>query len=245
MAKLSFKDSLKALEADIQHANTLALDCPREKDGARVQMRLSYSPAAQFFLFLVQWTNCQLAGTLGLLRVLIYMTYADGKTTMSVYERKASIREFYAVILPSLSQLQRGISDRDDRKQKEVCNMRYKKKDESEKCELSEIEIEREEECGICMEMNSMVVLPNCTHSLCIKCYRDWRGRSQSCPFCRDSLKRVDSGDLWMFLDQNDTVNLTAIARENKKRLFMYIEKLPLVVPDQAFASSPYDSHVR
>ncbi|VYS70799.1 unnamed protein product [Arabidopsis thaliana] len=242
MAKLSFKDSLKALEADIQHANTLALDYPREKDGARVQMRLSYSPTAQFFLFLVQWTDCKLAGFLGLLRVLIYMTYADGKTTMSVYERKASIREFQAVILPSLSQLQRGVTDIDDSKQKEVCKMRYRKKDESE---MAEIEIEREEECGICMEMNSKVVLPNCTHSLCIKCYRDWRGRSQSCPFCRDSLKRVDSGDLWMFLDQNDTVNLTAIARENQKRLFMYIEKLPLVVPDQVYASSPYDFHVR
>lgn len=50
-----------------------ALDHPREKDGGRVQMRLSYSPAAQFFLFLVQWTDCHLAGTLGLLRVLIYM----------------------------------------------------------------------------------------------------------------------------------------------------------------------------
>lgn len=77
------------------------------------------------------------------------------------------------MILPSLSQL-RGITDIDDRRQKEVCKMRYRKKDESKKCELSEIEIEREEECGICMEMNSMVVLPNCTHSLCIKCYRDW-----------------------------------------------------------------------
>lgn len=48
-----------------------------------------------------------------------------------------------------------------------------------------------------------------------------------------------------MFLNQTDAVNLTAIARENQKRLFMYIEKLPLVVPDQAFASSPYDCHVR
>ena len=121
-----------------------------------------HGPAAQFFLFLVQWTDCQLAGVLGLLRILIYMvgffppyniqryylllfqlffvkhlhisfptvppppslslffyldqnrnllpnftrnwmwqsgglmqTYADGKTTMSVYERKSSIREFY------------------------------------------------------------------------------------------------------------------------------------------------------
>jgi hypothetical protein len=131
-------------------------------------MRLSYSPAAQIFLFLVQWTDCNLAGALGLLRILIYLvrsfprysfqfacyrivcvfvsmpllcalpfslpgylsiwfvycdcsslhhlqkcsnnittscwgvtvwwfvqTYADGKTTMSVQERKASIGEFY------------------------------------------------------------------------------------------------------------------------------------------------------
>lgn len=71
------------------------------------------------------------------------------------------------------------------------------------------------------------------------------RGRSQSCPFCRDSLKRVESGELWMFLEKTETVNLSAIVRENQKRLFVYIEKLPLVVPDQAFASSPYDCHVR
>ena len=69
----SFKDSLKALEADIQHANTLALGYPRQKDGACLQMRLSYSPVAHLFLFLVQWADCQLAGTFGLLRVLIYM----------------------------------------------------------------------------------------------------------------------------------------------------------------------------
>jgi hypothetical protein len=68
----SFKDSLKALEADIQFANTLASDYPREYDGACLQMRLSYCSAAQFFLFLVQWTDCNLAGTLGLLRILIY-----------------------------------------------------------------------------------------------------------------------------------------------------------------------------
>lgn len=54
-----------------------ALDYPREKDGARVQMRLSYNPAAQFLLFLVQWTDCHLAGALGLLRVLIYMVHSS------------------------------------------------------------------------------------------------------------------------------------------------------------------------
>ncbi|KAG6607303.1 RING finger protein-like protein [Cucurbita argyrosperma subsp. argyrosperma] len=243
MGKLSFKDSLKALEADVQHANTLALDCPRESDGACVQMRISYSPAAPFFLFLVQWTDCRLAGALGLLRIHVYVTYPDGKTTMSIYERKSSIREFYAVIFPSLLQLQKGITELEDRKQKEVCNSRYKRRDEVARGKLSEIDKEREKECGICMEVNSIVVLPHCNHSLCLKCYRDWRSRSQSCPFCRDSLKRVNSGDLWIYTDRNETIDLTSILQENRKRLFMYINKLPLVVPDPVFL--PLDSHIR
>ncbi|CAN6443052.1 unnamed protein product [Victoria cruziana] len=170
----SFKDSLKALEADIQHANTLASDYPREYDGACLQMRLSYSPAAHLFLFLVQWTDCSLAGALGLIRILIYKVYVDGKTTMSVHERKASIREFYAVIFPSLLQLQRGITDMEDRKQREACREKYRKRDEEERGKFTEVDIEREEECGICMELNSKVVLPNCNHALCMKCYRDW-----------------------------------------------------------------------
>lgn len=49
-----------------------ASDFPREYDGACLQMRMSYSPAAHFLLFLVQWTDCHLAGALGLLRILIY-----------------------------------------------------------------------------------------------------------------------------------------------------------------------------
>lgn len=36
-------------------------------------MRLSYSSVAHLFLFLVQWTDCHLAGVLGLLRIHIYM----------------------------------------------------------------------------------------------------------------------------------------------------------------------------
>lgn len=78
------------------------------------------------------------------------------------------------VIFPSLLQLQKGITDLEDRKQKDLCNLRYRRKDELERGKSSEIDIEREEECGICMEMNSKVVLPNCSHSLCLKCYRDW-----------------------------------------------------------------------
>ncbi|RWW32795.1 hypothetical protein GW17_00002513, partial [Ensete ventricosum] len=101
----SFKDSLKVLEADIQHANTLyvllfffffffvfdcvlcelgfsikyggtessvASDFPADYDGACLQMRMSYSPVAHLFLFLVQWADCSLAGALGLLRIMIY-----------------------------------------------------------------------------------------------------------------------------------------------------------------------------
>ncbi|XP_042491526.1 E3 ubiquitin-protein ligase AIRP2 isoform X1 [Macadamia integrifolia] len=239
----SFKDSLKSLEADIQHANTLASDYPREYDGACLQMRLSYSPAAHLFLFLLQWTDCHLAGALGLLRILIYKAYADGKSTMYIHERKASFKEFYAIIFPSLLQLQRGITDVDDRKQKELCSTRYRKKDEMDKGKMSEIDIEREEECGICMEIGSKVVLPNCSHALCMKCYRDWRARSKSCPFCRDSLRRVNSCDLWIYTDSHEVADLSAICRENLKRLVLYIDKLPLVVPDPVFAT--YDSHLR
>ncbi|KAI5584538.1 hypothetical protein POPTR_006G099600v4 [Populus trichocarpa] len=234
----SFKDSLKALEADIQFANTLASVYPREYDGACLQMRLSYSPAAHLFLFLVQWTGFHLAGALGLLRILIYKAYEDGKTTMSIHERKASVREFYGVIFPSLLQLQRGITDVEDRKQKEIC-AKYKKKDEMDKGKISEIDLEREEECGICMEINSRVVLPKCNHAMCLKCYRDWRARSQSCPFCRDSLKRVNSGDLWIYTSRNEIIDLSSITRQNLKRLFMYIDRLPLIVPDPVLV--PYE----
>ncbi|KAL9254458.1 E3 ubiquitin-protein ligase AIRP2-like protein [Drosera capensis] len=162
----SFKDSLKALEADIQHANTLASEFSREYDGACLQLRMSYSPAAHFFLFLVQWTDCHLAGILGLLRILIYKVYVDGSTTMSTHERKATIREFYAVIYPSLLQLQGGVSDSEERKQKEIVMERYHKKDEEEGKPQTDVDIEREEECGICMEPNSKILLPNCNHAL-------------------------------------------------------------------------------
>ncbi|XP_022145744.1 uncharacterized protein LOC111015127 isoform X1 [Momordica charantia] len=233
----SFKDSLKALEADIQFANTLASDYPREYDGACLQMRLSYSPAAQFFLFFVQWTDCHLAGALGLLRILIYKAYEDGKTTMSIQERKASLKEFYGVIFPSLLQLQGGINDIEDRKQREVYAAKYKRKDQLDRGKITEIDLEREEECGICMELNCMVVLPSCNHSMCMKCYRSWRTRSQSCPFCRDSLKRVNSGDLWIYTGSSEIVDLSFISRENLKRLFMFIDKLPLIVPDPKLIS--------
>ncbi|KAL8161842.1 LOW QUALITY PROTEIN: hypothetical protein V2J09_013331, partial [Rumex salicifolius] len=133
-----------------------ASDFPRDYDGACLQMRLSYSPCAHLFLFL--WTDCNLAGALGLLRILIYEAYDSGNTTLSIYERKAV----------------RGITEIEDRKQREVCATKFKRQDGMDKGKLTEVEQEREEECGICMEVTTKFVLPNCSHALCIKCYRNW-----------------------------------------------------------------------
>ena len=62
----------------------------------------------------------------------------------------------------------------EDKKQRAVCFERYRRRDEEEKKHLSDIDIEREEECGICMEINSKIVLPNCGHAMCMKCFREW-----------------------------------------------------------------------
>jgi hypothetical protein len=79
-----------------------------------------------------------------------------------------------AVIYPSLLQLERGVTDAEDKKQKVVCMERYRRREDEEHKQFSDIDFEREEECGICMEMNSKIVLPNCNHVMCLKCYHEW-----------------------------------------------------------------------
>jgi hypothetical protein len=73
-------------------------------------------------------------------------------------------------------QLHDGISDDDDRRQKAACSQRYRKRDDAEESKrpVSEIDAELDDECGICMELSSKVVLPNCSHAMCINCYRQW-----------------------------------------------------------------------
>lgn len=39
---------------------------------------------------------------------------------------------------------------------------------------LKNLDLERENECGICLESCTKIVLPNCCHAMCINCYRDW-----------------------------------------------------------------------
>jgi hypothetical protein len=72
MTLLTAIPSLRGLTWMCGLCGSRASEVPRDYDGACLQMRLSYSPVAHLFLFLVQWTDCSLAGALGLLRILIY-----------------------------------------------------------------------------------------------------------------------------------------------------------------------------
>eukprot|EP00270_Netrium_digitus_P009398 TRINITY_DN2857_c0_g5_i4.p1 TRINITY_DN2857_c0_g5~~TRINITY_DN2857_c0_g5_i4.p1 ORF type:complete len:253 (-),score=55.36 TRINITY_DN2857_c0_g5_i4:76-834(-) len=244
----NFRESLKILEADVQHANTLSAEFPHAYGGGAMQMRVTYSPLAILFMFLVCWADCSLAGALGLMRILIYRVYGDGTTTMAVHERRASLREFYGTIYPSLQQLHDSLSPIEKEKQLRSCweNFKWKKASEgsgSRLMAMTAAEMERERECGICLvDRSPKVALPGCSHSLCLHCFNDWRKRSTSCPFCRDSFHRVSSSDLWVFLDTSEVEDMSAVQSHNIQRLFRYIEKLPLVVAESVI--SVYDERM-
>ncbi|KAI5679302.1 hypothetical protein M9H77_10252 [Catharanthus roseus] len=234
--KSSFRDSIKALEADVRHANTLAAAIPRDLGEESIQMKVSYSPFAPFLLFLIEWMDysCldRLPCCLGLLHILVYKEYVDGMTKMSSEERKASVQEFYTVIYPLLKQLEDDLLELMDDNYKRPQGFDIFSKKRMEDRKKSYRDLERDDECGICMEIGSQVVLPNCGHSMCISCYHDWYIRSQSCPFCRGNLKRVSSADLWVLTGNSDVVDTVTVAKENLRCFYLYIEKLPLVVPD-------------
>ena len=78
------------------------------------------------------------------------------------------------IIFPSLIQLQGGVTVAEDWRQKDLCATKYMPKDAINKRKISDSEVNRENECEICMEMNNRIVLPICSHSMCIKCYQDW-----------------------------------------------------------------------
>ncbi|KAH0462818.1 hypothetical protein IEQ34_010393 [Dendrobium chrysotoxum] len=133
--KNPLKDSLKVLEADIYHANTLFRASESPCNGTCMQIRISYSPAATFFLFLAQWTDCSLAEALGLMRISIYKCLASYFPT--------------AYIFPTLMQLRRKITGMEDQNKKTI------PRDDDDQMHLSVTDAEREEECGICMLQNS------------------------------------------------------------------------------------------
>ena len=56
--------------------------------------------------------------------------------------------------------------------------------------------------------------------------------RSQSCPFCRGSLKRVQSRDLWVLTGDEDVIDPVTLEKENVRHFHSFIDSLPLIVPD-------------
>ncbi|KAI3884982.1 hypothetical protein MKW98_002374 [Papaver atlanticum] len=239
LTKSSYGDSLKVLEADVQHANSLAAAIPRAKDGAYLQMKLAYDHIAPLYLFLLQWMDytctCLLPRYSSLFRILIYKVYPDGRVNVSSSGRTASVMEFYAVVLPSLEQLQGNLTELDASTTMEKgrsVEMFGRMSRLEERRKLSDIDVERETECGICMEPCAKMVLPNCCHSMCMKCYRDWNTRSESCPFCRGSLKRVSSRDLWVLTANDDFVDSETVAKEELSRFYYYVHNLPRDVTD-------------
>ncbi|KDP26729.1 hypothetical protein JCGZ_17887 [Jatropha curcas] len=235
----SYQESLKVIEADIQHANALAAAIPRGKSGARLQMKLVYNQWTPLFLFLLQRLSCSciclLPRYLNLFHILIYKVYADSRPKLSTHGRKATIKDFYGVILPSLQRLHSNLEELDDVKEWYMEMESLEKNSVEGDIRLSNFDIEREDECGICLEPCTKMVMPNCCHAMCIKCYRNWNTRSESCPFCRGSLKRVNSEDLWVLTCDNDVVDTKTISKEDLLRFYLYINSLPKNYPDALF----------
>ncbi|MBA0805538.1 hypothetical protein Gohar_005044 [Gossypium harknessii] len=199
-------------------------------------MKLVYNHLAPLFLFLLQWMDssciCLLPRFLNLFHILVYKVYTDGRSNISRRGRKATIREFYGVILPSLQRLHGNLGELDD--DKEAGGSSAKKRVDLDN-RLGNIDFEREDECGICLEPCTKMVLPNCCHAMCIKCYRNWNTKSESCPFCRGSLKRVNSEDLWVLTCNDDVVDNKTVSQEDLLRFYLYINSLPKDFPDALF----------
>ncbi|KAF8097241.1 hypothetical protein N665_0292s0020 [Sinapis alba] len=231
LTKSSYMDSLKILEADIEHANGLAAEIPMGKSGVRLQMKLVCSNLAPFFIFLLQWMDfsCLLPRYFDFFHILIYKVRADGRWNRSRYGRKATIREFYGVILPSLERLHINFSDLPSD------SLWYPNPKAITNIESNRFMTEREEECGICLEPCTKMVLPNCCHAMCIKCYRNWNTKSESCPFCRGNIKRVNSEDLWVLTCDEDVVDPETVTKEDLLRFYLHINSLPKDYPEAVF----------
>ncbi|KAK4414177.1 E3 ubiquitin-protein ligase AIRP2 [Sesamum alatum] len=235
----SCQDSLRAIESDIQHANMLAASISRAKGGACLQMKLAYNHLAPVYLFLLQWFNfsctCLLPTYLNLFYVVIYKVHLDSKQKYPSHGRKATIGQFYAVILPSLEHLYDTSLELDTYQNELHGHDTAVRKKPEDSNKHFDVDLEREDECGICLDRCTKMVLPNCCHAMCINCYRDWNMRSESCPFCRGSLKRVKSGDLWVLTRTGDVVDQETLSKEDMFRFYLYINNLPKDTPDALF----------
>lgn len=79
-----------------------------------------------------------------------------------------------AVILPSLQHLHSYSSELDYAQEEDQRLQPVVRKRPEERKKLLNVDLEREDECGICLEPCTKMVLPNCCHVMCISCFRDW-----------------------------------------------------------------------
>lgn len=80
-----------------------------------------------------------------------------------------------AVIYPSLKLLKDNMIElAEDSNKRTQCSDSLGKKLVEEKRKIYDSDVEREDECGICMETCTRMVLPNCGHSMCACCFHDW-----------------------------------------------------------------------
>lgn len=59
--------------------------------------------------------------------------------------------------------------------------------------------------------------------------------KSESCPFCRGSLRRVNSEDLWVLTCNEDVVDAETVSKEDLLRFYLYVSSLPKDYPDALF----------
>ncbi|KAL2903512.1 E3 ubiquitin-protein ligase AIRP2 [Bienertia sinuspersici] len=239
LGRSSYQELLKELEADIQHANALVTAIPKPKKGVCLHMKLVYNQLSPLIFLLLQWLDgscsCFFPLYFNLCHILIDEVYPDGRKHIPAQGSKATVQEFYAIILPSLRRLHNDLVEQ------QSTSKLTKKSNEKEQLIghggrlQNAIDQEREDECGICLVPTTKMVLPNCCHSMCINCYRNWNTRSESCPFCRGGIRRVKSEDLWVLTSESEVIDTETVSKEELSRFYLYIQSLPKDNSDAPF----------
>lgn len=70
-------------------------------------------------------------------------------------------------------------------------------------------------ECIVCFANKPTVVLP-CAHAFCEECISQWKGRSDTCPVCRSSLK--DEDENWVLAETPSDEEIAKYVREFLER---------------------------
>ncbi|KZV40017.1 hypothetical protein F511_12412, partial [Dorcoceras hygrometricum] len=209
---------------------------PRAKSGTRLEMKLVYNDMAPLLLYVIQWLECSCSCIspryLNLSYILICKVYEDGAPKMTTHARKASITDFYGIILPTLEQLHSDMTKLDGTVAENLVLETTSKKKEGESASSDPL---KDGECGICLGSEAEIVLPDCYHSMCSKCYYKWITRSESCPFCRYNLAGLEPIDMWYLTGKGEVADPATIFEEDLLNFSLYVKSLPKVVPEVMF----------